>query len=276
MNDPECVQFLQWALPQLHMRWPGFRRVRNQVCKRLQRRIDELQLDGLSAYRDYLNEYGEEWALLDGLCQVTVSRFYRDKAVFSFLEEQVLPALISKIDETAGTELRIWSAGCGAGEEPYTLALLWALRFQSSCAHIAPAIVATDINPGMLERARQACYPFSAIKNLPSLWRDSAFVKRNELFCLRHEYQTMVEYLCQDLRSASLPGIAKNPFHLISCRNLAFTYFDEPLQREIVQRLHSALDEGGVLLLGVHEELPAAVQGFKVWSKRLAVYQRVP
>lgn len=60
MNDSECTQFLQWALPQLHMRWLGFRRVRGKVCKRLQRRIDELQLGGLPAYRAYLDAHHNE------------------------------------------------------------------------------------------------------------------------------------------------------------------------------------------------------------------------
>lgn len=276
MNDSECVQFLQWALPRLSMRWPGFRCVRAQVCKRLQRRIDELQLDGLSAYRDYLGEHRDEWTVLDGLCQVTISRFCRDKSVFAYLEEQVFPYQINKIHQARGTQLRIWCAGCGAGEESYTLGLLWALRYQKKYPSFTLSIVATDINPDMLKRAKQACYPYSAIKNLPTAWRQTAFRQDKELYCLQAEYQANVEFLCQDLRSDLPPDSETKPFHLVCCRNLAFTYFDDPLQRKVANRLHNCMTEEGILMIGVHEELPAGVEGFKTLSKRLGIYQRDP
>ena len=81
MKDDRCVGFLQWLLPQLHMRWQGFRKVRTQVCKRIQRRISELELTDVDAYRQYLLTHADEWRILDHSCRVTVSRFYRDKVV---------------------------------------------------------------------------------------------------------------------------------------------------------------------------------------------------
>ena len=93
MRDEDCVAFLQWALPRLHMRWTGFRKVRAQVCKRLQRRLGQLGLGGLGDYRHHLAGHGEEWPILDGLLRITISRFYRDKGVFAFLADRVLPSL---------------------------------------------------------------------------------------------------------------------------------------------------------------------------------------
>ncbi len=274
MNDSECVQFLQWALPHMHMRWPGFRKVRGQVCKRLQRRIEQLHLDNLQTYRSYLDEHVEEWPELDKLCQITISRFYRDKMVFAFLEEQVFPRLLHTIEQRQETELRIWCAGSGAGEEPYTLALLWAMQFQSRFPAIRLSIIGTEINPEMIKRARSACYPYSAIKNMAPAWREAAFKKHNDQFCLRPDYQSNIEFRCQDLRQES-PANEKEPlFHLICCRNLAFTYYDTSLQKEIAQRIHASLDNGGVLMIGVHEELPPECEGFKMWSKRLGIYLR--
>ena len=272
MNDTDCVQFLQWALPQLHMRWPGFRRVRSQVCKRLQRRIEQLQIEDLSDYRAHLAEHSEEWAVLDTLCQITISRFYRDKMVFSFLEQQVFPQLLNTMEQRHETELRIWCSGCGAGEEPYTLALLWAIRFQSNFPSINLSIIGTDINPAMLERAQQACYPYSAIKNLPLPWQELAFEKDDEQYCLRTSFQSNVEFQCRDIRRVSAAQMP--PFHLICCRNLPFTYFDMPLQQEMAQRLRASLVDGGVLMIGVHERLPTASVGFKAWSERLGIYLR--
>src|SRR5919197_810463 len=114
--DPDCVDFLRWALPRIGLRWEGFRKVRRQVCRRVGRRIAELGLGDLDAYRAYLREHPDEWAKLERLTPITISRFYRDRAVFEALEHAVIPAL--------GEEPRIWSAGCASGEEAYTLALI--------------------------------------------------------------------------------------------------------------------------------------------------------
>lgn len=82
MQDDECIQFLRWALPQLRMRWQGFRKVRGQVCKRINRRMTQLGIDSVTDYRDYLGDQAHEWRVLDSLCQVTISRFYRDKLMY--------------------------------------------------------------------------------------------------------------------------------------------------------------------------------------------------
>ena len=79
MKNSKCVHFLQWSLPQLHLRWSGFRKVRRQVCKRIQRRLQELELCDISAYQSYLETYPAEWLVLDAYCRITISRFYRDQ-----------------------------------------------------------------------------------------------------------------------------------------------------------------------------------------------------
>ena len=77
-EDQQWVAFLQWALPQLQLRWKGFRKVRSQVCKRIYRRMRSLQISSLDAYRLYLQRHPGEWRVLDTLCRITISRFYRD------------------------------------------------------------------------------------------------------------------------------------------------------------------------------------------------------
>ena len=93
MQDKECVQFLQWALPRLSLRWAGFRKVRRQVCKRIQRRIRTIGLADTNAYRKLLETDKEEWQVLDELCRITISRFFRDREVFDCLGAHVLPQL---------------------------------------------------------------------------------------------------------------------------------------------------------------------------------------
>ena len=75
MSDADCTAFLQWALPRLNLRWPGFRKVHRQVCKRLKRRMSELQLTDFAAYRARLEADPAEWQILDQSCHITISRF---------------------------------------------------------------------------------------------------------------------------------------------------------------------------------------------------------
>ncbi len=89
ITDADGVQFLQWCLSRLRLRWPGFRKVRRQVYKRLHRRLQELGLSSVAEYRSYLEEHPTEWAALDALCWIPISRFYRDKGVFQYVERRL-------------------------------------------------------------------------------------------------------------------------------------------------------------------------------------------
>jgi chemotaxis protein methyltransferase CheR len=82
MRDSDCVAFLQWALPRMQMRWAGYRKVRHQVCKRISRRMQQLEIASTAEYRTFLERSPDEWRELAASCRVTISRFHRDKAVF--------------------------------------------------------------------------------------------------------------------------------------------------------------------------------------------------
>src|SRR5690242_9500744 len=127
MHEDECAAFLQWALPRLRLRWAGFRKVRRQVCKRLRRRLDELRLKSLEQYRSRLEADPLEWAVLDHLCRITISRLYRDKWVFDFLGRVILLDL-TQAASLHSRPIRCWSAGCASGEEVYTLKILYELE----------------------------------------------------------------------------------------------------------------------------------------------------
>ena len=171
----ECVEFLQEALPELGLRWAGFRKVQGLVRKRLGKRLAELGLTDLAAYRAYLELHPSEWHRLEEMCRIPISRFYRDRAVFMSLERNVLPALAAAAIAQGRHELRCWSACCASGEEPYTLAILWHLRLASAFPALKLRIVATDIDPTLLRRARMGCYRASSIKELPEDLMRAAF-----------------------------------------------------------------------------------------------------
>ncbi len=270
MKDEQCVRFLQWALPQLGMRWPGFRKVRKQVCKRVDRRLREFGLTGVEAYQAYLEEHADEWAQLDPLCRITISRFCRDKEVFAALKQEVLPSLVRGARERGDTALRIWSAGCGSGEEPYTLAILWAMELQSRFPEFSIDIVATDADPNMMRRARDACYESGSLKDLPESWRDRVFAQEDDAWCLKREYKRNIEFLEQDIRREQPIG----PFALVLCRNLVFTYFDDALQFKILSRIVGAMHDDAALVIGVHEKLPERAEGLSIWFDKQRIYRK--
>lgn len=272
MKDEACVQFLQWALPEMQLRWLGFRRVRGQVCKRIGRRIAELNLADETAYREYLHDHALEWQTLARLCRVTISRFYRDHAVFHFLRETAIPHLCDALRQQGEKTLRCWSAGCARGEEAYSLVLLWQLALQERYPDISIAVTATDIDPEMIRQAQQACYPFSSVKNLPPAWRQIAFESIGDQYCLRPMNRSPVVFQRGDVEAMAMAFA--QPYHLVCCRNLVFTYFNRERHVQFLNQLRPHMPAGGVLVLGAHERLPEGVTGWRCWHPRLPIYLR--
>lgn len=157
MRDEDCVAFLQWALPQLRLRWAGFGKVRRQVCQRLLRRLEELGLVTLDQYRDHLMRDRAEWTVLDGLCHITISAFYRDRHVLDALAARVLQE-IAKTARQEGRAARCWCAGCASGEEVYTLRILWDLRVEPQVPGSQLEVVGTDADEVVLRRAERGCF----------------------------------------------------------------------------------------------------------------------
>ena len=269
MNDIDCVDFLQWALPRLRMRWAGFRKVRGHVCKRLGRRLRELGIADTTAYRDYLGGHPEEWQLLDGYCRITISRFHRDRRVFQYLGDSILPDISKSVAEA--DVIRCWSAGCASGEEPFTLALMWHLPHGNNHRNIDLEITATDAEPQVLERAREGHFARSSFKELPEELLKSAFKEEGDGFHLLPEYRERVRFKLQDIRHQ----MPEESFHLILCRNLVFTYFEEDLQCELLDKMLERLAGNGVLVLGGHESLPEGDWPLEPFTGRLPIFRRI-
>jgi chemotaxis protein methyltransferase CheR len=263
MKDQDCVAFLRWALPRLDLRYPGFRKARRQVCKRLARQIKELGLSGTDAYRDYLDRVPAEWQRLDGLCRITISRFYRDKGTFDILGGRILPEIAAATDI-----VRSWSAGCGSGEEAYTLAILWHLLDHGETRL---RLLATDVDDALLARAEEGCYAAGTLKEVPETWFGSALVERDGLWCVQQDYRIGVEFGQGDIRTAMPDG----PFDLILCRNLAFTYFDAELQRRVLDELVDRLRPGGYLVIGRHERLPEGEAGLSAFDGHHDMFRKI-
>ena len=270
MNDPELVRFLQWCLPKLGLRWAGFRKVRGTVRKRLNRRIREIRLPDLAAYRDRLKTDPDEWDRVEVMCRIPISRFYRDKAVYDFLAGEVLPACAQAAQSRKDRTVRVLSAGCASGEEPYTIALIWALRLAERFPGVVLNITALDIDDTMLSRAKTACYVAGSFKDLPSDLREKGFEPVEGVHCLRETFRRGVNLQKADIRQ----GLRGGPFDLVLCRNTAFTYFDDTAQEAVLSGFDAKLGAGGYLVIGGHESLPANATGFTCLEAGLPVYRK--
>lgn len=270
MTDEECIDFLKWCLPRLRLRWPGFRKVRRTVCKRVQKRIRALGLEDVAAYRPYLEDTPEEWPDLDALCRIPRSRFYRDGPVFDFLEDAVVPELARASRARGEGVLRAWSAGCASGEEPYTLGMIWGLSVQRGFPDLTLRILATEVDGTLVERAQRACYRAGSLKEVPRAWLTGAFIETDGLFRLRPAFRDRVAFRREDIRAALPDG----PFDLILCRNLVFTYFDAGLQSTILGRVFERLVAGGALVIGRTEVLPQSPADLSEWGQGFGVYRK--
>jgi chemotaxis protein methyltransferase CheR len=246
MRDADCILFLQWALPQLAMHWPSFRKVHRQVCKRVRHRIKALGLGGFASYRQRLEADPQEWRILDQCCHITISRFFRDRAVFECLRSSILPAIAERA-QSEWRQARCWSAGCASGEEPYSLRILWNLTVRG--ASDALSIVATDVDEALLGRARDGCYGPTSLREVPPELMSQAFTGAGSRFCVRPQHREGVNFLKQDLRSEAPSG----PFDIILCRNIALTYFVPPLRQRILSIIADRLNPEGFLVVGTHE-----------------------
>ncbi len=131
-------------------------------------------------------------------------------------------------------------------------------------------IVATDSDPVMLSRAKKACYLYSSLKALPASWLEAAFHVENGSYCLEEIYKKAVSFLRQDIRHE----MPKELFDLVLCRNLVFTYFDDALQRTLLERIEEKVRPGGYLVIGTHESLPKGAEGFEQVCGWPGIYRR--
>jgi chemotaxis protein methyltransferase CheR len=158
--------------------------------------------------------------------------------MWTVLVDDVLPRLAR---EAPGPAVHAWSAGCGAGEEPFTLAIAWP----------AADVLATDIDDAQLARAAAATFPISSLRELPAEWRAAGFDERDGEAHVRDAVRARVRFAHHDLRTAPPAG----PFDLVLCRNLAFSYFDEPTQEALTASLRGVMRTGSAFVVGGDERL---------------------
>jgi len=188
---------------------------------------------------------------------VSISRFFRDRKLWLGLEEEILPGII----QTNKKAIRVWSAGCACGEEVYSFKIVWD-RVKEKCAHqVQLVIIATDVNPDAVEKARAGVYSKSSLKEVPREIQLRYFdIRKNgKRFELKAFVKEGIDWKVQDM-FLEPPG---SGFDIIFLRNNLLTYYNDPFKEKGLTRVARALAPGGWLIVGSHEKIPAAGSNFR-------------
>ena len=201
--------------------------------------------------------------------------FFRDAALFQALESQILPELIERRRST-GKMIRIWSAGCCTGEEPYSLAIVLS-RLLATDPGWKVTLLATDINPEFLHKAREAVFSDWSFRDTPERVKERYFTPVDgNRFQLQPSYRQMVTFENLNLADDSYPSLVNgtNAMDLILCRNVLM-YFTMEQRQKVASKFFNALIEGGCLIVSATETGPTLFQQFTAEIVRgVTVYRR--
>jgi chemotaxis protein methyltransferase CheR len=235
------------------------------LCGRLYRRVMTLGISTLEQYFECVSapEGQEEFGRMIDALTTNETRFFREPKQFDFLVERLIPQWQRHAAEGRRSKrVRIWSAGCSSGEEPYSIAMLLAKYLQAEDGWDV-RLLATDISNRVLEKACKGIYDLERSKDIPKdLLR--RFMLRGFNDCqgqmkVQVGIQQMVEFRYLNL---SQPYVVQGPYDLILCRNVLI-YFDTASKRKVVANLVSHLAAGGFLFVGHAENLASLSQRMK-------------
>jgi chemotaxis protein methyltransferase CheR len=233
-----------------------------------------MNVKGISSYAEYahfLDKNPTECKeLLDALT-INVSEFFRDPTVWKAFQTTIMPLIIKEKMQTFQRELKIWSAGCADGEEPYTIAIsiIDALSYNVKAFRIE--ITATDLDPQSLNRARAGIYSPAKLRLVKHSVLQRFFRPLDGgNFKISDEARRLVTFQSHDLFSSP----PSSPFDVISCRNVMI-YFSRELQQRLFRNFHQALSPRGYLILGKVES-PLGEYGtlFKCIDMTERIYQK--
>jgi len=217
---------------------------------------------------------GPGWEAI--LAQLTIGEtyFFRNASQFDALREHILPALLER--RAALRTLRLWSAGCATGEEPYSLAMLLSNLLPDAHSW-SVSILATDINPVFLARAREGLYGGWSFRETPNELRDRFWIEEQGRWRLRSDIRRMVSFARLNLAEPCYPAITNGTcaVDIIVCRNVTI-YFDEATTRQVAARFYGALVPGGWLIVGHAEPQASVYHQFEVHNFPNTVLYRKP
>lgn len=232
---------------------------------RLKRRIQALGIDSFLGYYRSVSSAGnarEELQELVNAITTNTTSFFRERIQFDYLAGEAIPAWSRRANRVGAGRLRLWSAACSTGQEPYSIGAVLCAAFPQR-EHVDVKILGTDVSMRALNEARRARFPIRCLAEIPPAWRGS-FVRHGHgadaFITVTEELRSMVVIEPLNLMATSYPF--RGRFDAIFCRNVMI-YFDEPTRRALLERLSRVLSPGGLLFLGLSEspiQLPSGMR----------------
>jgi len=221
------------------------------VLGRLGRVLQSLNLDNFTDYLDYVtrDRSGQAAATLINRLTTNHTFFMREPDHFDYFRDRVLPEILPRLKDR---DLRVWSAGCSTGEEPYTLAMLIDEHVGSAKIGWDTTLLATDISERVLLHAIRGVYPAESVEPLPKRWRLTYFVPHGDgRYAVADRIRREVVFRRFNLMD---PFPFRKGFHVIFCRNVMI-YFDEHTRRRLIRKFYESLAPGGYLFIGHSETI---------------------
>jgi len=265
-DDEELERLIEHVKQLRGFDFSGYKRP--TLGRRVRKRMADIGVDTIGAYIDQLEASSEEFAALFDTVLINVSAFFRDPQVWERVARDVIPAIIA--GKAPGEPIRVWSAGCASGEEPYTIAMLFAAELGRDAYRERVKIFATDIDGAALDEARRAVYEPKRLESIPQDLRERWFEPSGDGFRLDGELRRSVIFGLNDLLRD--PPITR--LDLLACRN-TLMYFNADAQADVVRRLHLALNDDGHVILGRADMLLSRTGAFATEVPSLRIFRKV-
>ncbi len=241
------------------------------VERRVAVRLNALGVHTYQQYAGYLDRHPEEYAKLLDTLTINVTQFFRDPTVYALFRDQVIPALLAAKKERKQRIVRVWSAGCATGEEPYSLAMsMLDGMVRTKSPQMLLTVIGTDIDRTALATAKRGEYPVKQLSQISLADRNRFVQVEGDTFRMRPEVSKVVRFQYLNL-------FDELPIHgldVIFCRNV-FIYFNREDQERLIRSFRESLSHGGYLVLGRSERLtPALAKQFELISGRERVYRK--
>ena len=264
-RDVSLTELLQELAEQRSFDFRGYKKT--TLERRFRRRMFQLNVGNYADYSEYIRNNPEEINELLNTILINVTGFFRDPPAWEILRHEILPPLLKPLK--TGHSFRVWSAGCASGEEAYSAAILLAEHFGPHIQEYDVKIYATDIDEDALNTARRGEYSLDSVQRVRPEWQGKYFHGEG-LLRINRDVRRLVIFGRSNLgQDAPISHV-----NLLICRNLLI-YFDSDLQKQILKRLHYALEPGGILFLGKSESQLARSSQFRQVNARWRIFQRI-
>lgn len=243
--------------------------------KTLSSRISDFSLKTADNYLSYLDGNPTESVLLCESLNNSYSEFFRNPFTFLLLEQTIFPKILNERKECQDNEIRIWSAGCSTGQEPYSIAILAMENEEKSQSKDALRIFATDKCDKELQTARKGIYHARTLHNTRLGFVNKYFSNSGEFYSINSQIKDLVDFSVFDLLetdTVSPPSSVYGDFDIVMCCNVLF-YYKPEIQRIILAKLFNSLVHGGFLITGEAEvAIIKSFRHFKQYDAPAAIF----